>query len=62
MPIAVTVSSRMMLAARICFLHVSALQAAAIDPDNIRKGERRTFDVESTREGKTRAANVRRPG
>jgi CspA family cold shock protein len=44
------------------FLHVSALQSAGIDPDNIRKGDRLTFDVESTREGKTRAANVRRPG
>ena len=44
------------------FLHVSALQSAGIDPDNIRKGERLSFDVESTREGKTRAANVRRPG
>ena len=39
------------------FLHVSALQSAGIDPDNIRKGERLSFDVESTREGKTRAAN-----
>ena len=44
------------------FLHVSALQAAGIDPDNIKKGERLTFDVESTREGKTRASNVRRSG
>ena len=44
------------------FLHISALQPAGIDPDNIKKGERLTFDVESTREGKTRAANVRRPG
>jgi CspA family cold shock protein len=44
------------------FLHVSALQAAGIDPDNIMKGERLTFDVESTRDEKTRAANVRRPG
>ena len=44
------------------FLHISALQSAGIDPDNIRKGERLTFDVESTREGKTRAGNVRRPG
>jgi cold shock protein len=42
------------------FLHVSALQSTGIDPDNIRKGERLTF--ESTREGKTRASNVRRPG
>lgn len=39
------------------FLHVSAL-----DPLTIRKGDRLTYDVESTREGKTRASNVRRPG
>jgi CspA family cold shock protein len=44
------------------FLHASALQSAGIDPDNIRKGERLTFDVESTRDGKIRASNVRRPG
>jgi CspA family cold shock protein len=44
------------------FLHISALQSASIDPDNIRKGERLTFDVESTRDGKTRASNVRRSG
>ena len=44
------------------FLHVSALQSAGIDPDDIRKGDQLTFDVESTREGKKRAANVRRPG
>jgi CspA family cold shock protein len=42
------------------FLHISALQSAGIDPDNLRKGERLTFDVESTRDGKTRASNVRR--
>jgi cold shock protein len=41
------------------FLHISALQSAGIDPDNIRKGDRLTFDVESTREGKTKASNVR---
>jgi cold shock protein len=44
------------------FLHVSALQSAGIDADNIRKGERLTFDVESTRDGKTRASNVGRAG
>jgi CspA family cold shock protein len=44
------------------FLHISALESAGIDPDNIKKGERLSFDVESTREGKTRAGNVRRPG
>jgi hypothetical protein len=32
---------------------------AGIDPANIRKGDRLTFDVESTRDGKTRASNVR---
>jgi len=41
------------------FLHISALQLAGIDPDNIRKGDRLTFDVESTRDGKTKASNVR---
>jgi cold shock CspA family protein len=44
------------------FLHVSALHSAGIDPDDIRKGERLTFDVENTRDGKTKAGNVRRPG
>ena len=44
------------------FLHVSALQSAGIDPDDIRKGERLTFDIESGREGKTQASNVRRSG
>jgi cold shock protein len=41
------------------FLHISALQSAGIDPDNIKKGTRLTFDAESTRDGKTRAGNVR---
>ena len=27
------------------FVHISALQAAGIDPDSIRKGERLSFDV-----------------
>ena len=40
--------------------HWSALQSSGIDPDNIRKGDRLSFDVESTREGKTRASKVRR--
>jgi CspA family cold shock protein len=44
------------------FLQVSALLSAGIDPDNVKNGDRLTFDVESTREGKTRACNVRRPG
>jgi CspA family cold shock protein len=40
------------------FLHISALEAAGIDPDNIKKGDRLLFDVESTRDGKTKASNV----
>jgi cold shock protein len=44
------------------FLHITALQAAGIDPDNLQRGDRLTFDVESTRDGKTKASNVRRQG
>jgi len=44
------------------FLHITALQAAGIDPDNLHKGERLIFDVDSTRDGKTKAGNVRRQG
>ena len=44
------------------FLHVTALQSAGIDPDDIRKGDRLAFDVENTRDGKTKAGNVRREG
>jgi cold shock protein len=44
------------------FMHISALRSSGIDPENLRLGERLSFDVESTREGKTRAGNVRRAG
>jgi cold shock protein len=44
------------------FLHITALEAACIDPDDLRKGDRLTFEVENTRDGKTKAANVRRTG
>jgi cold shock protein len=44
------------------FMHFTALQSAGIDPDNLKPGERLTFDVESTRDGRTRAGNVRRAG
>src|SRR5260370_41980010 len=44
------------------FLHVSALESAGIDPLTIRKGDRLTYDVESTLEGKTPASNRRPPG
>ena len=44
------------------FLQVTALQSAGIDPDNLRLGEPLTFDVESSRDGRTKASNVRRSG
>jgi CspA family cold shock protein len=44
------------------YLHISAVQSAGIDPDNMRKGERLTFEVESAGGGKIRASNVHRPG
>ena len=44
------------------FLHISALHLAGINPDDIRKGDRLTFDVENSREGKTKAVNVVRAG
>ena len=44
------------------FLHFSVLQSAGIDLFSVKLGERLSFDVESTREGKTRASNVRRTG
>jgi cold shock protein len=42
------------------FLHINELKTAGIDPDQIRVGEQLTFDTASTREGKTKASNVRR--
>jgi cold shock CspA family protein len=39
------------------FLNVSVLQSVVIDPDNMKKGERLTFDDENSRDGKTRASN-----
>jgi len=44
------------------FLHVSALQSAGIDPDDLRLGKPLNFDVESSRDGRTKASNVRRRG
>ena len=43
-------------------LHVTALQNAGIDPDNLKKGDRLTFDVENMRDGKTKAGKVHRIG
>jgi hypothetical protein len=62
MPIEASVSSEMTPAVRISFFMSARCNRRAIDPDNIRKGERLTFDVESIREGKIRASNVRRGG
>ena len=42
------------------FLHITALKSAGFDPDNFRKGDRLAFDVENTRDGKTKAGNVQR--
>jgi CspA family cold shock protein len=41
------------------FLHVNELKSAGIDPDRIRIGDRLTFDTDRTRDGKTKASNVR---
>ena len=43
------------------FLHISDLKEAGIDPDTIKVGDRLTFDVTSTRDGKTKAHNLVRP-
>ena len=44
------------------FLHVSAVKSAGIDPANLKPGERLTFEVEGTHDGRTMAGNVRRAG
>ena len=41
------------------FLHINDLKTAGIDPEQIRIGDRFTFDTASTRDGKTKASNVR---
>lgn len=41
------------------FLHVSALTSGGIDPDKIRAGDRLSFEITSTRGGRTKASNVR---
>jgi len=44
------------------FLHISGLQSAGGEPVGVKEGDRLTFDVDSTREGKTRARNARLSG
>ena len=41
------------------FLHINDLKTAGIDPDQIKVGDRFTFETASTRDGKTKASNVR---
>jgi CspA family cold shock protein len=42
------------------FLHISDLKTAGIDPDTIKVGDRLTFEVTNTRDGKTKASNLGR--
>ena len=42
------------------FLHINDLKTAGIDPDQIKVGDRLTFETASTRDGKIKASNVRR--
>jgi CspA family cold shock protein len=42
------------------FLHINELKTSGIDPDTIKAGDRLTFEATSTRDGKTKASNVRR--
>jgi cold shock protein len=44
------------------FLHISVLNSARIDPENLKVGEPLTFYLEPTREGRFRAGNVTRVG
>ena len=41
------------------FLHINELKTAGIDLDRIKIGERLTFETTSTRDGKTKACDVR---
>jgi cold shock protein len=41
------------------FLHINDLKSAGIDPDKIKVGDRLTFETASTRDGKTKASDVR---
>jgi CspA family cold shock protein len=42
------------------FLHISAVHSAGINPDDLTRGARLTFDVEKSRDGRTKAINVGR--
>jgi cold shock protein len=42
------------------FLHINELKAAGIEPDQIKVGDRLSFETASTRDGKMKASNVRK--
>ena len=42
------------------FLHITALQDAGIAPDSLAQGDRFVYEISSTRDGRTKASNVRR--
>jgi len=42
------------------FLHITALQDAGISPDSLKRGDRFVYEISSTRDGRTKASNVRR--
>ena len=42
------------------FLHINELKTAGIDPDLIKVGDRLSFEVTNTRDGKTKANNAGR--
>ena len=42
------------------FLHITALQDAGISPDSLAQGDRFVYETSSTRDGRTKASNVRR--
>jgi hypothetical protein len=60
MPTEASDLSPTMLAAPDMFLHVNEVKASGIDPDGLKIGDRLTFETTSTRDGKTKASNVRR--
>ena len=41
------------------FLHVTAVRDAGIDLDDIRKGIRLTYEIETARDGRTKAGSFR---
>jgi cold shock protein len=41
------------------FLHINELKVAGLDPERLKVGDRLTFDTAATRDGKTKASNVR---